>query len=137
VRFVHDGVEGARRFGIISVIGGLVLVSTFASAVGSCGAYVAQRRANQASAAVQHETAERLHASCLDLNRNRADARMLVRDGDVASAEALIESVTITDESTAAIIARYRKNLARRSQQVLEKHKSEDVDCDEIAPLSD
>lgn len=137
MQVTREAVRGVQRLGLLSWVGLLVAVSMFASAASSCGAYVAQRRASTAVHAVDRESAERQHDACLDLNRNRADARSLTLAGDLAAGEALIESfsTTSTTPQTAAAIERYRKNLARRERALIAQHAEEDLDCDRVAPL--
>lgn len=123
----------------------LVLTSTLLSAGSSLAALQAQHRseraqerAEEAVRAVDRESKLRAHEACLALNENRRDARELMRRGDVDSGEALVQAATGASTpraATQATIDLYRKLLAQAQANIIEEHKNDDLDCDQVAPL--
>lgn len=116
----------------------LVLLSVMFSAFSSLISYDAQDSAHEAVDAVERNAAIDLHRACEALNQNREDARQLMRRGDIESGEALIETVSAGDgvsPETLDAIERFRENLSRRQQNIIDEHSNDDVNCDEVAPL--
>lgn len=137
MKVIRDGIDGAKKHGIASAFGILVIISCFASAFSSCGSYLAQRKADDAVDAVQHEAAARLHDACLDLNRNRHDTRDLVSRGDLTVGESVIEAATsnTTTPQVTEGVERFREILRKNERKLLDEHALDDLDCDELAPL--
>lgn len=115
----------------------LVLASAVLSSLSSFASLDAQHDASAAVDAVEYNAAVDLHRACQSLNQNREDARQLMRRGDIESGEALIETVGGEGASpeTLDAIERYRENLSRRQQNIIDEHTADDVNCDEVAPM--